>query len=371
VSSLHERYGDVVRIRPNALSFSGSQASKDILNNKPGRGQLQKDPNFYFKIADDAAYSILSVHSDEDHSRYRRLLSHGFSERAIREQESVLKIYVDLLIQRLHKRAKDGPQDMVAWFNWTTFDLIGDLTFDRSFDCLENEVYHEWIPFVFGGVKAVLIASELKRYPLVMRLFALLFRKQLVNTRLKGRQFTQERVAHRVSSKTNRLDFLGYILRHDGKETEMNRAEIEATSGILVLGGSETTATLLSGTLYYLLQNPHVKQKLFTEVRESFTKEDEINITSVNSLSYMRATLDEAMRIYPPVTLGSPRLIGDEATVIGGYQVPPKVSTQEYSEHITVKINEKSDLCCLQSIRSRPLFEEFPQSRILCPRTLA
>jgi cytochrome P450 len=66
-----------------------------------------------------------------------------------------------------------------------------------------------------------------------------------------------------------------------------------------------------------------------TEVRESFIKEDEINITSVNSLSYLRATLDEAMRIYPPVTLGSPRLIGGEATVIGGYQVPPKVRNPE------------------------------------------
>jgi len=306
VNALHERYGDVVRIRPNALSFSSSQAAKDILNNKAGRGQLQKDPNFYFKIAD-AAYSILTVPSDGDHSRYRRLLSHGFSEKAIREQESVLKVYVDLLIQRLHKRAKEGPQDMVAWFNWTTFDLIGDLTFDRSFDCLENEAYHEWIPFVFGGIKAVLIASELKRYPLVMRLFSLLFRKQLLSSRSKGHQFTRERVAHRISSKTDRLDFLGYILRHDGKETEMSRAEIEATSGILVLGGSETTATLLSGTLYYLLQNPRVKQKLLTEVRESFIKEDEINITSVNSLLYLRATLDEAMRIYPPVTLGSPR----------------------------------------------------------------
>jgi cytochrome P450 len=328
VNALHERYGDVVRIRPNALSFSSSQAAKDILNNKAGRGQLQKDPNFYFKIAD-AAYSILTVPSDEDHSRYRRLLSHGFSEKAIREQESVLKTYVDLLIQRLHNRAKDGAQDMVAWFNWTTFDLIGDLTFDRSFDCLKNEAYHECIPFVFGGIKAVLIASELKRYPFVMRLFSLLFRKQLLNVRSKGHQFTKERVAHRISSKTDRLDFLGYILRHDGKETEMSRAEIEATSGILVLGGSETTATLLSGTLYYLLQNPQVKQKLLTEVRESFIKEDEINITSVNSLSYLRATLDEAMRIYPPVTLGSPRLIGDEATVIGGYQVPPKVRDPE------------------------------------------
>jgi len=329
LNSLHERYGDVVRIRPNALSFSGSQAAKDILTNKTGRGQLQKDQEIYSKNPN-GFYSILSVPSDTDHGRYRRLLSHGFSEKAIREQESVVNEYVDLLIRKLHKRAKDGPQDMVAWFNWTTFDLIGDLTFDRSFDCLENEVYHEWIPFVFGGLKAVLVLSELRRYPLVVPLLTLIFRKQLLQSRRKGQKFTKERVDHRIASSTDRLDFLGHILRHDGRETEMSRGEIEATSSILVLGGSETTATLLSGTVFYLLQNPHVKQKLIAEIRESFKNEDEINMTTVNGLPYLLATLEEAMRIYPPVTLGSPRVVGEEGTVIGGYQVPPKVRNSEY-----------------------------------------
>jgi cytochrome P450 len=116
LKSLHERYGDVVRIRPGALSFSGSQAAKDILTSQSSRGQLQKDPEVYFKSLN-GSYSILSTPSDADHSRYRRLLSHGFSERAIREQEIVVQNYVNLLIQGLHQRAREGPQDMVAWFN--------------------------------------------------------------------------------------------------------------------------------------------------------------------------------------------------------------------------------------------------------------
>jgi cytochrome P450 len=110
----------------------------------------------------------------------------------------------------------------------------------------------------------------------------------------------------------------------------MSRGEIEATSSILVLGGSETTATLLSGTVFYLLQNPHVKQKLIAEIRDSFKNEDEINMTTVNGLPYLLATLEEAMRIYPPVTLGSPRVVGEEGTVIGGYEVPPKVRNSKY-----------------------------------------
>lgn len=214
---------------------------------------------------------------------------------------------------------------MVAWFNWTTFDIIGDLTFDWSFDCLKNEKYHEWIPHVFAGIKALLIFSEFSRYPLLQNVLMWLSRKEIRVAREKGRQFTQGRVDHRMSSSTRRLDFLGYILRHQGKETGMSRGEIEATSSVLVLGGSDTTATLLTGALYYLLQNPRVKQKLEAEIMGSFASENEINTTSVNRLSYLLATLEEAMRIYPPVTFGSPRVVGEEATVIGGYLVPPKV----------------------------------------------
>jgi cytochrome P450 len=330
LNELHERYGDVVRVRPGVLSFSGSQAAKDILTNQPGRGQLMKDPEVYMKSVN-GEHSILSVPSDADHSRYRRLLSHGFSERAIREQEVVVKSYVDLLIQGLHQRAKEGPQDMVAWFNWITFDVIGDLTFDRSFDCLRNQAYHEWIQFVFGGVKAVIISGELSRYPLIKGVLLWLSGEKVLAARKKGLQFTKERVDHRVASSTDRLDFLGYIFRHKGKETEMSRREIEATSGILVLGGSDTTASLLSGTVYYLLQNPQIKQKLVAEIRDGFTKEDEIDIATVNKLPYLLATLEEGMRIYPPVTLGSPRVVGEEGTVIGGYHIPPHVRIPVYA----------------------------------------
>lgn len=325
--SLHERYGDVVRVRPGTLSFVSSQAANDILTNKPGRGQLMKDQGVYSKSVN-GSYSILSTPSDADHSRYRRLLAHGFSEKAVREQEVVVKSYVDLLIQKLHKNAGKGPQDMVAWFNWTTFDLIGDLTFDRSFDCLENEAYHEWIPFVAGGIKSVLIMSEINRYPIVGRILSWLVRDKVQHAGKKGYQFTKARVEHRMASATDRLDFLGYILRHQGKETAMSLGEIEASSTILVLGGSETTATLLAGTLYYLLQNPKVKQEVLAETRQMFANEDEINMTSVNKLSFLRAVLDETMRMYPPVTLGSPRVVGEKSTVIGGYMVPAKVNSK-------------------------------------------
>ena len=89
----------------------------------------------------------------------------------------------------------------------------------------------------------------------------------------------------------------------------MSLAEIESNASLLLIGGSETTATLLSGVTYYLLTNPHTLSRLTAEVRSAFSSEAEITLTSVNRLSYMLACLDEAMRMYPPVPHGLPRVI--------------------------------------------------------------
>jgi averantin hydroxylase len=61
-------------------------------------------------------YAILSA-DRADHSRFRRLLSHSFSEKAMREQQPVITSYVNLLINRLREHSSQGSQDMVSWFN--------------------------------------------------------------------------------------------------------------------------------------------------------------------------------------------------------------------------------------------------------------
>ncbi|KAA8641350.1 uncharacterized protein ATNIH1004_002018 [Aspergillus tanneri] len=49
------------------------------------------------------------------------------SPSSLRGQEPIVRGYIDLLIQRLHENANDEnkPVDMVSWYNYTTFDVIG------------------------------------------------------------------------------------------------------------------------------------------------------------------------------------------------------------------------------------------------------
>lgn len=103
--------------------------------------------------------------------------------------------------------------------------------------------------------------------------------------------------------------------------------KLEANSNILLIGGSETTATLLSGVTYLLVTNPKALARLVDEVRSSFASEDEIDINSVGRLTYMMACLNEALRMYPPVPAGLPRVVPKSGRRIVGHVIPEDVST--------------------------------------------
>ena len=85
----------------------------------------------------------------------RRWLVYGFSDRSLQAQESIISSYVDLLIQRLHEGCDDGrkPVDMKEWFNWITFDIIGNLGFGSDFGCFENAAYVPSIRMITDTVK--------------------------------------------------------------------------------------------------------------------------------------------------------------------------------------------------------------------------
>lgn len=58
----------------------------------------------------------------------RKLLSHAFSDSALREQESILTGYIDLLVSRLKEQSQIptiDKVDIMSWYNFTTFDIIG------------------------------------------------------------------------------------------------------------------------------------------------------------------------------------------------------------------------------------------------------
>lgn len=153
IKQLHEKYGPVVRFAPTQLSFIDSQAWRDIYGHH-GDYEMSKDNNFYRPMGDRVPDSIITA-DRASHSVLRRQLSHGFSDRCMREQNPIITNYVDLLIRRLreHSRSGEKPVDMTAWFNYTTFDIIGNLGFGSDFGCLERSYYHPSVDAIANNLR--------------------------------------------------------------------------------------------------------------------------------------------------------------------------------------------------------------------------
>ena len=93
---------------------------------------------------------------------------------------------------------------------------------------------------------------------------------------------------------------------------------IQAQAEVLVLAGSETTATALSGIIYQLGRHPAVYERLAEEIRTSLQTYEGITGRTTDSLPYLKAVIEEGLRIYPPVPIGLPRVSPGE-TVDGQY----------------------------------------------------
>lgn len=116
-----------------------------------------------------------------------------------------------------------------------------------------------------------------------------------------------------------------HILRHNN-EKGLNKDEIVSNSAILILAGSETTATLLSGLTFLLLQNPQAMFKLSKEIRQSFQSTNEMSFVNEAELTYLQACIEEALRIYPPAPGSSPLWVPSEGITVNGRFIPGNVS---------------------------------------------
>ncbi|KAK4675163.1 hypothetical protein QC764_500720 [Podospora pseudoanserina] len=316
---LHQKYGPVVRIGPNELAFSNPQAWKDIMGHRTDKSEEFEKYLGFYRPVDDLPVDIVNA-KREEHGLLRRTMAHGFSDRSMREQQPLIKQYVDLLMRKL--RAAGGKKvDLAAWYNYTTFDVIGDLAFGESFGCLEGGEYHPWVKAIFELARVGVVFQSLVHYPWVFKALMAVVPKSLMEERERHYQMTLVKLKKRMEGGKERSDLIEGLLKK-ADEWGLTLQKLQANSAILIIGGSETTATLLSGVTFLLMTNPDALEKLTAEVRGAFKSEDEIDFMSVSNLPYLLACLDEALRMYPPVPTGLPRVVPPAGASIAGHYVP-------------------------------------------------
>ncbi|CAJ2511830.1 Uu.00g074550.m01.CDS01 [Anthostomella pinea] len=321
IKALHDQYGPVVRVAPDELDYTTSTAWKTIL----GKNSPEMSKAFDGRGAPPPANGVPGlIHSPkENHARLRRAIFPAFSDRALRDQEGFVQQYVDLLISKLSGFADAGkPCDLTVWYNYTSFDIIGDLAYGESFHCLDNAEYHSLIHLVFGAVE-VTLHELLRSYSLpllcppliyyrLQGLMKYLAPKHLLKARQDTAQYSDDTMEKRLSAdRDDRKDFVSYTVAKSDVSDGLGREEIRSMSNELIVAGSDTTSRLLAGSTHLVLTHPRVHSRLASEIRGAFATAKDINAVSVESL-----------RMYPPSPSTLPRKVPGDGAEIDGQWVP-------------------------------------------------
>lgn len=134
---LYKRYGTFVRTGPNELTIYCHEAFEAM----DGRGSPCQKTDWHDILLPEIA--INSTRVQEEHDRRRRTWLHAFSPRALCEYDKRVNIHATHLESRIAAlNAGDGFVNVVPVFHWFSVDVMGDLTFSKSFNMLENGEAH-------------------------------------------------------------------------------------------------------------------------------------------------------------------------------------------------------------------------------------
>ncbi|OOF96438.1 hypothetical protein ASPCADRAFT_144883 [Aspergillus carbonarius ITEM 5010] len=324
--TLHTLYGPIIRTSPTSLSFSSPLAWNDIYT----RDRIfVRPPQLKDQPPGKTAHNLIAC-SETQHVRLRRILAPGFSGKAVMGQENVVRRYIDLLMGRLDEKIHAGEGkgyvdvDVVEWVNYLSFDVIGDITWGKSFGCLDGLRYHSWIQTV-GQFKEAVVVAALKFYPLLYWVVMKVTPAEALRGVMEMWKVTEERVRERVKVNENgggrgegngKGDLVSVMM--EGMSVE----EMEVNAMLIVAAGSESITTVVTGTVNYLLRKPGKMQKLVDVLRGRFQTEEEITGTALKGVSYLDAVLNEGMRLCPTIPDGMRRLVPEGGAMVAGEFLP-------------------------------------------------
>ncbi|MCJ1388165.1 hypothetical protein MMC18_001010 [Xylographa bjoerkii] len=316
----HDKYGCIVRLAPDELSFTDGDAWRDIYLHRQGHVTFQKNSLWLNKTMNNVD-SIFSA-NDEDHARIKKLLNNSFSDKMLREQEPLVRRQIDLFIEQLHQQiaAGDALFNLTDWFHWLLFDIVGYLAFSESFDCLVADTNRPFVAILLGQFLYTTLSTSCRYFPGLAELMRKMTPKSALQRRADIFKRSQAKVQRRLDRTPDTPDFMGSVLRADG-EKGMSVPEIESSFPLILIAGSETTATSLTGMGFHLVQNPHVWAQLAAEVR-AFTTEAELNYASTEKMPYLNAFISEGLRMTAAVPWGHPREVPKGGDTVAGEWLP-------------------------------------------------
>ncbi|KAJ9615861.1 hypothetical protein H2200_001938 [Cladophialophora chaetospira] len=314
---LHQKYGDFVRVGPQSLSITHPDATRALY---AANTICSKGP---FYDMTQPRETIFMTRSKKFHSKHRKDWDRAFSANALRDYEPHVTAYAQKLVDTIGSHV-GNPLDVTRWFNFFSFDLMGELAFGESFGRLdagqENTymtVFHELMNLI----------GLLGSVPWLMHLVS----KIPTTTGKEFQIYSRGLVEKRRKMPKDRRDIFSYLLDAYEKEpikTEQLTETLYGDCDTIVVAGSDNTASSLAGVFYFLAKHPDHVEKLRAEFKTLPEGSSRFDARKLKDLPHLNAVINESARLLPAIASGVPRYTPVEGLRIGDKWIPGHVNVQ-------------------------------------------
>ncbi|KAF2721434.1 cytochrome P450 [Polychaeton citri CBS 116435] len=338
---LHKSGMPVVRTGPNSLSYSDVRAIKDIYGHST---KCTKDGNYVVQAG--THYHLADVVDKGEHARKRKVLSSAFAIKNLEEWEFKVADKLERLVAQFDKRCSTDEETVVIdyrpWTNYFTLDAIADIGLSHMLHFLDNgndrtttirpdgttyEVNFRECLYANSRATSVLGFSY-DYYPWLCKLSKLspsFSRLWQLDEGWSGiaPYLAQQRLKRYQAGE--KLDDFFEALMHDKNSVDHNLewGEIVAEINIMMNAGSTTTAISMANVMYQMCKQPKIMETLRREIDDVIDDDEDITpYDKVKYLPYLRACLDESLRMFPPISHGLTRETPEEGAIIAGDFIP-------------------------------------------------
>ncbi|KAF9468211.1 cytochrome P450 [Collybia nuda] len=308
-TELHAKYGDVVRVGPNELSFRTPAAVAPLM----GPAGLAKGPFWDGRVPEqEKVKPMIALRDKKEHTRRRRPWTRGFSSAALKGYEPLITARCQQLVEVLSNQV--GAVDMSKWMGYFAFGGGSEMVREGA------DVDGLWELLNAGQVNAIFMSHVAWLGALFLRWPGFFAGKDLKAFRAHAQKCA---IARKKRGTQAHKDLFHHLIDEDGVATNPPSVfEVVSDGGLAIIAGSDTTSSALSNLFYYLLTNPKTYQRVRAEIDE--LGDDVMDYGKQIHLSYLTAAINEALRLLPPVLSGSQRATEtrSEPHAVGPYVVP-------------------------------------------------
>ncbi|KAG6180600.1 hypothetical protein E4U36_004717 [Claviceps purpurea] len=298
---------------PSELSIIDAKAVAAIHSNS---SPCSKGP--WYNI-EQPAISVHMTRDKDDHTRRRKTWDKAFSTKALRDYEPRVAKYTNLLLQRIEEH-QGIPFDASKWFNFYSFDVMGDMAFGENFNMLNSGHAHAFMKLIH---KHLIAAGKLSH---LIWLFPLIRAMPILNREDAAAQvWLLKQISHREKNRPDVPDVFSWLLsdfERLEKPSRQDRFNLQADMQLIAIAGSDTTAATLSSLFFLLATNKTECVKLQQELDTCFPGATELDQSKLSKMKFLQACINEALRLLPPVPSGLQRMTPPEGLMIGDRFIP-------------------------------------------------